>query len=242
MGIILIVIRGVAQLGRALPWGGRGRGFESRRSDHFGSPAFTGNPRKGLFFCLWVRRFTPMIRTLPLVCSNCDNKFVPAEELYYRDNFMSNSIRDVHFICPDCIKRWKDKWRIKKAVFSEKDYVMTVSITLEDGTIYKNLDCTPLEETVVTSEEIPEEAQRRLFSIYTEWDSERKKNSLKDCTFKDEFMRTTFSCETYGGEKFNDIAFRFNMKGQIETETPVPEYVLKQIIDAYRLYEMQNKE
>lgn len=50
MGIILIVIRGVAQLGRALPWGGRGRGFESRRSDHFGSPAFTGNPRKGLFF------------------------------------------------------------------------------------------------------------------------------------------------------------------------------------------------
>ena len=121
MGIILIVIRGVAQLGRALPWGGRGRGFESRRSDHFGSPAFTGNPRKGLFFCLWVRRFTPMIRTLPLVCSNCDNKFVPAEELYYRDNFMSNSIRDVHFICPDCIKRWKDKWRIKTAVFSEKD-------------------------------------------------------------------------------------------------------------------------
>ena len=165
-----------------------------------------------------------MIRTLPLVCSNCDNKFVPAEELYYRDNFMSNSIRDVHFICPDCIKRWKDKWRIKTAVFSEKDYVMTVSITLEDGTIYKNLDCTP------------------LFSIYTEWDSERKKNSLKDCTFKDEFMRTTFSCETYGCEKFNDIAFRFNMKGQIETETPVPEYVLKQIIDAYRLYEMQNKE
>lgn len=50
MGIILIVIRGVAQLGRALPWGGRGRGFESRRSDHFGSLAFTGNPRKGLFF------------------------------------------------------------------------------------------------------------------------------------------------------------------------------------------------
>lgn len=31
---------------------------------------------------------------------------------------------------------------------------------MEDGTVYKNLDCTPLEETVVTSEEIPEEAQR----------------------------------------------------------------------------------
>ena len=27
--------RGVAQFGRALPWGGRGRGFKSRRSDHY---------------------------------------------------------------------------------------------------------------------------------------------------------------------------------------------------------------
>ena len=30
-----MVRRGVAQLGRALPWGGRGRGFKSRRSDQF---------------------------------------------------------------------------------------------------------------------------------------------------------------------------------------------------------------
>ncbi len=28
-------VRGVAQFGSALPWGGRGREFESRRSDHF---------------------------------------------------------------------------------------------------------------------------------------------------------------------------------------------------------------
>jgi hypothetical protein len=27
-------VRGVAQFGSALPWGGRGREFESRRSDH----------------------------------------------------------------------------------------------------------------------------------------------------------------------------------------------------------------
>ena len=27
--------RAVAQFGSALPWGGRGRGFESRQSDHF---------------------------------------------------------------------------------------------------------------------------------------------------------------------------------------------------------------
>ena len=30
---ILFVSRGVAQFGSALPWGGRGREFESRRSD-----------------------------------------------------------------------------------------------------------------------------------------------------------------------------------------------------------------
>ena len=29
-----VVNLGVAQLGRALPWGGRGRGFKSRHSDH----------------------------------------------------------------------------------------------------------------------------------------------------------------------------------------------------------------
>ncbi|MBP2660043.1 MAG: hypothetical protein H6Q69_3075, partial [Firmicutes bacterium] len=32
-GTIDSVSRGVAQFGRALPWGGRGREFESRRSD-----------------------------------------------------------------------------------------------------------------------------------------------------------------------------------------------------------------
>ena len=31
--ILNVVNLGVAQLGRALPWGGRGRGFKSRHSD-----------------------------------------------------------------------------------------------------------------------------------------------------------------------------------------------------------------
>lgn len=183
-----------------------------------------------------------MIRKLSLVCSDCANAFVPIKELYYHDNFISNNIRDTRFICPDCIMKWEAKWQIAEAEFFEKDYIMTVTITLKDGTVYQNLDCTPLEETIVTSEEIPEEAQRKLFSIYSSWDATRKKNLLKDCTFKDEFMRTTFSCETYGGEVFTDIAFRFNMKGQIETESPVPEYILDQIVDAYQIYEMQNKD
>ena len=32
---IIYLHRDVAQLGSALPWGGRGREFESHRSDHF---------------------------------------------------------------------------------------------------------------------------------------------------------------------------------------------------------------
>ena len=35
MCILVMYWRDVAQLGRALPWGGRGRMFESCRSDHF---------------------------------------------------------------------------------------------------------------------------------------------------------------------------------------------------------------
>ena len=57
--------------------------------------------------------------------------------------------------------------------------------------------------------------------------------------FKDEFMRTTFTCETYGGEKYENIAFRFNMQGKIETEKPIPDYILEQIINAWKMYENQ---
>ena len=57
--------------------------------------------------------------------------------------------------------------------------------------------------------------------------------------FKDEFMRTTFTYETYGGEKSENIAFRFNMQGKIETEKPIPDYILEQIINAWKMYENQ---
>jgi hypothetical protein len=30
------------------------------------------------------------------------------------------------------------------------------------------------------------------------------------------------------------------MKGELETERPIPDYVKEQIIEAYRLYEAQN--
>ena len=52
-------------------------------------------------------------------------------------------------------------------------------------------------------------------------------------------MRTTFSCETYGGEKYENIAFRFNMPGQLETEKPLPAYIVEQIMIAFKMYQVQ---
>lgn len=197
--------------------------------------------RKGFFY---VYLEDAMIRTLQLICSECKENFIPEGILYYRDNYISNSIRDTKFICPKCIEAWKSKWQIKSAEFFEEDYVLTVTIELENGTIYNNMDCTPIDETetVVTGEDIPVEAQKKLYEIYAKWDQERKSHMLKDCTFNDEFMRTTFSCETYSGEEFENIAFRFNVKGNLETEKPVPDYIKEQIIEAYKIYEAQNME
>lgn len=61
-----------------------------------------------------------MIRTLPLVCSDCGNKFIPNDELYYRDNFLSTNIKDVHFIVPDCIGKCKLNGRSRQPSFLKK--------------------------------------------------------------------------------------------------------------------------
>lgn len=183
-----------------------------------------------------------MIREFKLKCSLCEKPFATDGTLFYRPFYgMSSDLRDVEFICPDCIQAWHDKWKIKSAKFKEHDYVMTVDLELEDGTTYEAMDCTPLDETetVVVGEDIPVEAQQKLYEIYKVWDLERKAHILKDCTFDDGFMNMTFSCETYGGEKFENVAFRFNMKGALQTAVPIPDYVKEQIIDAYRLYESQ---
>lgn len=184
-----------------------------------------------------------MIRTLELICSECDQHFIPTDKLYYRDNYLSANLRDTKFICQDCIDAWHAKWKIKSATYHESDYVLTVDIELEDGTIYKNMDCTPIEETetVVAGEDIPVEAQQKLYQIYAAWDMERKAHLLKTCSFDDEFMRMTFTCETYAGEKYEKVAFRFTMRGELQTEVPVPDYIREQITDAYGLYEMQNQ-
>ena len=180
-----------------------------------------------------------MIRELKLICGECQQEFTAEGKLYYRDNFRSAKISDAFLLCPACIDNWENKWQIEAAVFFERDYSLYVTITLNDGSIYEALDCTPMDGIVVTNEEIPLKAQQKLFDIYQEWNNERKKNTLKDCVFQDEFMRTSFTCETYGGEKYENIAFRFNMQGKIETEKQVPDYITEQIINAWRMYENQ---
>jgi hypothetical protein len=182
-----------------------------------------------------------VIRSLDLVCSKCKKTFKPLNKLYYVEDFSyTNGLQDTKFLCQACIDEWHKHWQIKDAVFTEKDYSQYVTITLENGEIIRDLDCTALEDIVlVTGEELPKESQKKLFSIYNEWDLNRKKNILKDCQFIDEFMRTTFTCETYGGERYENIAFRFNMQGQLETEKPLPHYIVEQIIIAFKMYEAQ---
>jgi len=180
-----------------------------------------------------------MIKELKFVCSECGNAFKPDSSVHYRDNYTSTRIEDTQFICDKCIAQWQDKWQITAATFQEKDCVMTADIILADGTDIRKIDCTPIEEEgiVVLGEDIPRSAQEELFKFYVTWDLERKKNILKQCLFEEEFMRTTVTCETFGGERFEKIAFRVNRKGEIETEKPLPDYVKEQLLEQYAIYE-----
>lgn len=182
-----------------------------------------------------------MIRSIRLICNKCGKPFVPLQELYYVDDFSyNNGLQDTKLLCPDCIAKWQKHWKIKDAVFTEKNYSQYVTITLKSGEVLKDLDCTALEGIVlITGENLPKEVQKQLFTIYNDWDLIRKKNRLKDCQFFDEFMRTTFTCETYGGECYENIAFRFNMQGELETEKEIPEYIKDEIIVAWKMYEAQ---
>lgn len=182
-----------------------------------------------------------MIRTLEFKCSRCGNSYLPKERLYYYDDYTSTSISQAQLVCEDCINAWIEKWRIQSAEFHEKDCVLTVDLVLQDGTTYEHLDCSALDELglVILGEDVPETVQKELYTIYNAWDLERKAHILKDCTFKEDFMNISFNCETYGGEKFEDVAFRVSRRGELQTAIPVPDYIKEQILEAYGLYMSQ---
>jgi len=181
-----------------------------------------------------------MIRELEFVCSKCGKKYLPKENLYYVDDYVTTSLRDTKFLCDKCVAEWNKKWKIVSAEFHDKDCVMTVDLELKDGTKIKDLDCTPIpeREVVIVGEDIPTDAQKKLYKIFAKWDLQRKVHLLKDCKFEDEFMKTTVTCSTYGGEKFKKVAFRVNRKGELETESSMPDYVKEQVLERYQNYLM----
>ncbi|XOQ52794.1 MAG: DUF4178 domain-containing protein [Succiniclasticum sp.] len=183
-----------------------------------------------------------MIRTLPLICSRCGKEFQPEHQIYYQDDYTAQQFRDVKFLCEDCIRAWKEKWQIARAEFSERDYVLTVTITLKDGTVYADMDCTPNEDTesVVTGEDIPEEAQHRLYEIYVQWKEEQASRQLKDCFFQKEADGgLTASLTTYGGEHYEGVAVSRSEDGALVTDQELPDYIREGLLVALESYEAQ---
>lgn len=182
-----------------------------------------------------------MIKTMDLICSCCGKKFTAEEKLYYRDAFAQNPWETTELICADCIDAWQKKWQLKEAHFTEENYVLTVDIVLADGTEYKNMDCTPIDdtETVVLGEDAPEDFQQDLYKIYDEWRKEEELRVISDCYFAEKDGRMMVTLKTKGGESYTDVAFTQDENGNIITETEMPDYILDQLYVAYLSYKDQ---
>ena len=184
-----------------------------------------------------------MIRTLPLTCSRCGKVFRAQDHLYYQDDFSVQSFKDIKLVCDECIHSWKEKWQIDHAEFYEHNYVLTVTVTLKDGTVYENMDCTPIEDTesVITGEDIPPEAQHTLYEYYVTFAQQREAQQLKDCFFtKGEDGIMFADITTNGGEHYEKLAFTIE-EGYLKTEQEVPDYILEGLVTAYKSYLAQEE-
>ncbi|MEE3455653.1 MAG: hypothetical protein VZQ29_08535, partial [Succiniclasticum sp.] len=153
------------------------------------------------------------------------------------------SFQDIKLVCDDCIRAWKEKWQIAHAEFHEHNYVLTVTITLQDGTVYENMDCTPMEDTesVITGEDIPPEAQHALYEYYVAFARQREAQQLKDCFFsKGEDGKMVADLTTVGGEQYDKLAFSVE-EGYLKTEQDVPDYILEGLVTAYKSYLAQEQ-
>ena len=145
--------------------------------------------------------------------------------------------------CDDCIRAWKEKWQIAHAEFHEHNYVLTVTITLQDGTVYNNMDCTPMEDTesVITGEDIPPEAQHALYEYYVDFARLREERQLRDCFFsKGKEGKMFADITTVGGEQYDKLAFSVE-EGYLKTEQEVPDYILEGLVTAYKSYLAQEQ-
>lgn len=181
-----------------------------------------------------------MIRKLDLVCSDCNKEFIATKELFYKDDFKEKNFNNISLVCYECLTKWKEYWQIEKAFFWEEYEVLYVKIELLNGDVVEKIDCTPMDGVVIISQDIPVEAQQKLYDIYKVWYDEKMRDFLKSVSFKEEFMRTSFTCETYGGDEYVDIAFRFNRLGVLETEVDIPINIKEQIVSAWSRYELSN--
>ena len=117
-------------------------------------------------------------------------------------------------------------------------YVLTVTITLKDGTVYENMDCTPMEDTesVITGEDIPPEAQHALYEYYVAFARQQEAQQLKDCFFsKGEDGKMVADITTVGGEQYEKLVFSVE-EGYLKTEQDVPDYILEGLVTAYKSY------
>ena len=184
-----------------------------------------------------------MIRSLSLTCSHCGKVFSAQDHLYYQDDFSVQSFKDIKLVCDECIHAWKEKWQIIHAQYHEYNYVLTVTITLKNGTVYENMDCTPIEDTesVITGEDIPPEAQHALYEYYVAFAKQREAQQLKDCFFtKGEEGVMYADITTNGGEQYDKLAF-YVEEGYLKTEQDVPDYIMEGLVTAYKSYLAQEE-
>ncbi len=181
-----------------------------------------------------------MIREKLLLCSKCKKDFVATDKIFYKDNFNVKNFSDVELICDKCIDEWQKYWQIKKAEFFEDYQSLYVNIELENGDSFKKIDCSALDDIVALSIDIPLKAQQVLYEIYKIWYNNKVKDLLKECSFTESFMKTTFTCQTYGGDVYENIAFRFNSMGILETQEVIPDEIKKQVIEKWKAFELSN--
>lgn len=181
-----------------------------------------------------------MMRSIPLVCNICKKAYAADSILYYQEDYKADIPFEQKLICPSCLTAWEKRWQLASAVFYEQDCCLYVDLETTDGEKFGGLDCSVLDDCVVVSVDLPASEKKKLFQWYQDYRFRLDKDKLKTCQFTEAFMKTTFTCETNKGERYEDIVFRISRQGVLETEETIPEEIGRQVLEAWRLYSSTN--